>query len=155
LARFLLYVNVVVDHCLLFVLGVFMKKTSLVFMFALIGLLCAGSLWAQGWDRGRGRAPGGGRVNPVTAEMVTINGNLQLIEGRITVVADGKTYYANGPVRNLIGFVDGLKEGTAVRLEGPATAIPFNANARFLWVTKLTFNGKTYDFPTTAEGYWL
>lgn len=134
-----------------------MKKTSRVFMLALIGLLFAGSLWAQDaslWGRGRGRVAYG-HTRPTVAETVTVNGNLQLIEGRIAIIADGKTYYANGPVKNLIGFVDGLKEGSTVRLEGPATAIPFNSNARFLWVTKLTFNGKTYDFPTTAEGYWL
>jgi hypothetical protein len=138
---------------LYFVLGVFMKKKTRIFMLTLIGLLCAGSVWAH--DRGRepghrrGLAPGA-----FPAETVTVNGNLQLVEGHIAVVADGKTYYTNGPFQRLIGFVDGLKEGAAVRLEGPATAVPLNPNARFLWVTKLTFNGKTYDFPTTAGGYW-
>jgi hypothetical protein len=131
-----------------------MNKTTRVFMFALISLLCAGSLWAQDWPHGRGRIPAG-HGRPVMSDPVIVNGNLQLIEGRIAIVSDGKTYYANGPIQRLIGFVDGLQEGAAVRLEGPATAIPFNTNAQFLWVTKLTFNGKTYDFPTTAEGYWL
>jgi hypothetical protein len=130
-----------------------MKKKTRIFMIALIGLLCAGSVWAQGRDHGWGRE-GGGRGNRPPAETVTINGNLQLVEGRIVVVADGKTYYTNGPFQRLIGFVDGLKEGAAVRLEGPATAVPLNPNARFLWVTKLTFNGKAYDFPITDGGHW-
>jgi hypothetical protein len=130
-----------------------MKKTTQVLVLALTGLLCAGSLWAQDKAHGWGRMPGG-HGRPAAAETVTINGNLQFIEGRIAVVADGKTYYTNGPFQRLIGFVDGLKEGAAVRLEGPATAVPLNPGARFLWVTKLTFNGKVYDFPITAEGYW-
>jgi hypothetical protein len=121
-----------------------MKKRVQIFMIALITLFCSGSLWAQDWSHGRG-GRSGRHVNPITAESVTVNGNLQLMEGHIAVVADGKTYYVNGPIKNLIGFVDGLKEGAAVRLEGPATPVPFNSNARFLWVTKLTINGKTYD----------
>jgi hypothetical protein len=130
-----------------------MKKTTRIFMFALIGLLCAGSLWAS--DKGRGTPRGvsrGGRLNSAPAETVTVNGTLQLVEGRIAVVADGKTYYTAG-LQRLIGFVDGLKEGASVRLEGSATAVPLNSNAKFLWVTKLTFNGKTYDFPGTARGF--
>jgi hypothetical protein len=130
-----------------------MKKTVRIFMIALIALLCSGSAGAQDWSHNRGRMSGK-RVNPATAEPVTVNGNLQLMEGHIAVAAEGKIYYINGPIQHLIGFIDGLKEGAAVRLEGPATTVPFNSNARFLWVTKLTFNGKTYDFPLTAEGYW-
>jgi hypothetical protein len=87
-------------------------------------------------------------------ETVTVNGNLQFIEGRIAVIADGKTYYTNGPFQRLFGFVDGLKEGAAVKLDGAASPVPLNPGARFLWVTKLTFNGKTYDFPITAGGHW-
>ena len=151
-------------------------------MVALIGLLCAGSLWAHGQGRGDGspkdtlhrgqayppvmgpqrrgdgpssEAPRGSRGNPAPAEMVTIDGTLQLVEGHIAVVTEGKTYFVNG-LQRLIGFIDGLKENAELRLEGAATAVPFNANARFLWVTKLTFNGKTYDLPNNAGGakYW-
>lgn len=128
-----------------------MKKTRSILMIALIGLLCAGSLWAGGRDRGSDGQKGFPRT-AVAAEAVTINGTLQLVEGRIAVVADGKTYYTSG-IQRLIGFVDGLKEGATVRLEGSASAVPLNSNAKFLRVTKLTFNGKTYDFPDTAGGF--
>ncbi|GHV28366.1 hypothetical protein AGMMS4952_11830 [Spirochaetia bacterium] len=122
-----------------------MKKKTQIFVFALIGLLCAGSVWAHDRDHGRGRGPGGwGNFPP--AETVAINGNLQLVEGHIAVVADGKTYFVNG-FHHLIGFIDGLKEGAAVRLEGSATPVPLNSSARFLRATKLTINGKTYDLP--------
>ncbi|GHT62293.1 hypothetical protein FACS1894109_21120 [Spirochaetia bacterium] len=128
-----------------------MKKTRGIFMIALIGLLCAGSLWAGGRDRGSDGRKSSART-AAAAEAVTINGTLQLVEGRIAVVADGKTYYTSG-IQRLIGFIDGLKEGATVRLEGSASAVPLNSNAKFLRITKLTFNGKTYDFPDTAGGF--
>ncbi|GHV88143.1 hypothetical protein AGMMS50267_05030 [Spirochaetia bacterium] len=151
-----------------------MKKMSRVLVITLAGLLCAGSLVAQGCrdkpanfagdsrnvfpgDRGRtgpqrrgDGPPREGRRQPVPAETVTVNGNLQLVEGRIAVVSDGKTYFTHD-LQRLTGFIDGLKEGASVTLEGAAYPVPNNADARFLRVTKLTFNGKTYDFPTPAE----
>jgi hypothetical protein len=129
----------------IFVSGVYMKKTTRVFMIALIGLLCVGSLWAGN----RGFRTDGRKIPAPAMETVTVSGTLQLVEGRIAVVADGKTYFTSG-LQRLVGFVDGLKEGAAVKLDGSATAVPLNSNAWFLRVTKLTFNGKTYDFPTTA-----
>jgi hypothetical protein len=138
-----------------------MKKTACILVAALIALLCAGSIWAGDKDRGTGngisRRTFNGtslrtRVNPVPAEAVTVSGNLQLVEGRIAVVADGKTYYTTG-IQRLVGFIDGLKEGASVRLEGSAFAVPLNSNAKFLRVTKLTFNGKTYDFPDSTGGF--
>ena len=127
-----------------------MKKKTRIFMLALIGLLCAGSVWAHDTgfgprDPGRGREPRD-RVNPPPAEAVTVSGNLQLVEGHIALIADGKTYFVKG-IQRLIGFIDGLKEGAAVRLEGFAIPVPLNSGARFLRVTKLTFNGKAYDLP--------
>ncbi|GHT74027.1 hypothetical protein FACS1894124_3290 [Spirochaetia bacterium] len=154
-----------------------MKKMTRVFVITLVGLLCAGSLVAQSCrdkpagfagdsrkvfpgDRGR-TGPAGpqrrrdgppreGRHQPVPAETVTVNGTLQLVEGRIAVVSDGKTYFTHD-LQRLIGFIDGLKESASVTLEGAAYPVPNNADARFLRVTKLTFNGKTYDFPTPEE----
>ncbi|GHT93758.1 hypothetical protein FACS1894140_6840 [Spirochaetia bacterium] len=128
-----------------------MKKVTRIFLITLIGLLCAGSLWAHG---NKGRGPGwgtgaNGRVSPAPAETVTVNGNLQLVDGHIAVVSGGTTYFVNN-LQRLVGFIDGLKEGAAVKLEGSAAAVPLNANARFLRVTRLTINGKTYDFPNTA-----
>jgi hypothetical protein len=66
------------------------------------------------------------------------------------VVSDGTTYYVDG-VRRLIGFVDGLKEGAAVKLEGTVKTFHRDSDAQFLQTSKLTFNGKDYDFSTTAK----
>jgi hypothetical protein len=109
------------------------------------GLLAAGSLSAQAW---------GGRGNPVpgtypqaelqAAETVKVDGKLALINGMIAVKSGTSTYYIGG-LQGLIGFVDGLKEGAQVKLEGYAFAIPAAPEYQHLRVTKLTFNGKDYD----------
>jgi hypothetical protein len=127
-----------------------MQNVKRIFMAALIGLLCAGALSVHGHGRGRGAGPW---YNTAT-ETVTVSGTLQLVEGQIAVVSGGITYYTRS-LQRLVGFVDGLKEGATVRLEGVAGAVPLNANARFLWVSKLTINGKDYSFPTPTPGrYW-
>jgi hypothetical protein len=79
-------------------------------------------------------------------ETVTVSGNLALVDGQIAVIADGITYIAGG-LRWLIGFIDGLKEGAAVSLEGWARTSPFNPDTRLLRISKLTVDGKDYTFP--------
>jgi hypothetical protein len=79
-------------------------------------------------------------------ETVTVSGNLALVDGQIAVVADGITYIAGG-LRWLTGFIDGIKEGAAVSLEGWARTAPFNPDTRLLRVSKLTVGGKDYTFP--------
>jgi hypothetical protein len=79
-------------------------------------------------------------------ETVTVSGNLALVDGQIAVVADGVTYIAGG-LRWLTGFIDGIKEGAAVSLEGRARTAPFDPNTRFLRISKLTVGGKEYAFP--------
>jgi hypothetical protein len=77
---------------------------------------------------------------------VTVSGNLELVNGQIAVVSDGVTYIAGG-LRWLTGFIDGIKEGAAVSLEGWARTAPLNDNTRFLRISKLTVGGKDYTFP--------
>jgi hypothetical protein len=98
----------------------------------------------DGLDR---RGDGFGPRRDAAGETVTVSGNLELVDGQIAVVADGITYIAGG-LRWLTGFIDGIKEGAAVSLEGWARAAPFNADTRFLRVSKLTVGGKDYTFPT-------
>jgi hypothetical protein len=73
-----------------------------------------------------------------------VNGKLQVVNGQIAVVQDKKTYYAVG-IQRLVGFVDGLKEGATVTLEGCAVSIPRDTDSYVLRVSKLTLNGKVYD----------
>ena len=49
-------------------------------------------------------------------------------------------------VRELVGFVKDLQEGATVSLTGFAQKVPFGAGSYFFMATKLSFNGKDYEF---------
>jgi hypothetical protein len=101
-----------------------------------------------GYDRRHHSGPGPGYYREDrgtnTQESVTIAGNLELIDGSIALRQDTVTYYTIG-LNRLIGFIDGLKEGAAVTLEGTARKLPGDGDHRVLLVSKLEINGKTYD----------
>ena len=84
------------------------------------------------------------RPLPPKAEDAAVSGNLVIVNGMIAVKDNDITYYAGG-LHRFVGFIDGLKEGAAVTLEGKAITFPQNENAKFLRVQKLTLNGKDYD----------
>jgi hypothetical protein len=77
-------------------------------------------------------------------ESVTVSGNLTLAQGMIAVEKDGITYLTRG-LNRLVGFIDGLKEGAQVTLEGVATVNPQNNRVKMLRVHKMTLNGREYD----------
>ena len=101
-------------------------------------LCCAGLLSAQ--DRGReGRSL---RDNP--PETLRISGNLDFINGSIALRQEGITYYIFGLGR-LIGFVEELKEGASVTLEGFTFPLPGEPEYRNFVVSKLLISGMEYD----------
>jgi hypothetical protein len=93
-------------------------------------------------------------------EKSEISGNLEISHGFISVESGGVVYYVMG-LHRFFGFIDGLKAGAAVTLEGYArlqqNAAPErgsrqmrefmrqNQNLRFFRVTKLSIGGKDYD----------
>lgn len=79
----------------------------------------------------------------------TVTGVLTIAQGRIALQANGVTYYAGG-LNRYVGFIDGLKEGARVTLEGPAAVNPQDEKSKFLRVSKLTINGKTFDLVPPA-----
>lgn len=103
------------------------------------GLIAAGSLSAQAFGPGPLAA-----TQTQNLQTVKVEGKLALVNGMISVQSGGKTYYVGG-LNRLIGFIDGLKEGSSVKLEGYAVALPAAPEYLHLRVTKLTFNGKEYD----------
>ena len=76
-------------------------------------------------------------------EPVTIAGRLALSNGHIVVQSGDDVYYVMG-IQRLIGFVDGLKEGAQVSLEGYVRNTQ-KENAKMMRASKLTIAGKSYD----------
>ncbi|MDR2159286.1 MAG: hypothetical protein LBP23_04365 [Treponema sp.] len=79
-------------------------------------------------------------------EALTLSGTLALEQGRIVLTAEESAYFVAG-LRPLIGFVEGLKEGAAVTIEGTARPGRRGGGIPVLWVRKLTLNGKDYELP--------
>jgi hypothetical protein len=134
----------------------------------LLVLLAAGAVSAQQWGPGRGpwgHGPGYYREDPRPAReawaSLTLTGTLELIDGNIALRKDAVTYYIIG-LNRLAGFIDGLREGAAVTLEGAARplsrdgyraaagAAAEDGGRRIFLASKLELNGKTYDNLTPA-----
>jgi hypothetical protein len=76
-------------------------------------------------------------------EKTEIRGNLGISHGFISVESGGVVYYVMG-LQRFIGFIDGLKAGAGVILEGYVLPQQ-NQNPRFFRATKLDIGGKDYD----------
>lgn len=88
---------------------------------------------------------------PVQGEVVKVDGTLSLINGRIALKSGGKTYYVP-MLGRYAGFIEGLKEGAYVKLEGYEFPYPVAPEYSMLRVTKLTVGGKDYDFSQLGYG---
>jgi hypothetical protein len=77
-------------------------------------------------------------------ETVTLGGILALEQGRIALKSGEDRYFVAG-IRPLVGFVEGLKEGAAVTVEG--TVLPAPGGYKVLHAQKLSLGGKTYELP--------
>jgi hypothetical protein len=118
-----------------------------------LALAALGSLlYAQ--DRGSSGAFT--RTRPV-AEQLSLTGTLELEGGAIVLKSGDQSWHVPGLLR-YTGFIEGLKEGAAVTLEGRALRnTGADADSGVLWVSKLTLNGKDYDVgmtgPAVARGF--
>ncbi len=121
-----------------------MKRTLAIVTAALVA---ATSLSAQAWGP-RAVAPA---APAAAAETVKVEGKLALVNGMIAVTEKDKTYYVGG-LNRLIGFIDGLKEGASVKVEGYAIAVPAAPEYLHLRATKLAFAGKDYDLSQGMGG---
>jgi hypothetical protein len=83
-------------------------------------------------------------VNP-WGQTVTVEGTLQLQNGQIVLVS-GNTNYFVPMLTRYVGFVDGLKEGAHISVQGYA------GGYNMLMPTAFTVNGKSYDVSTLALG---
>lgn len=107
--------------------------------------------------QGRGHS-GWGRdyrdIPPV--ETVTVSGSLTIVQGSIAV-KDGDATYLVGGLFRFAGFIDGLKEGAQVKIEGKAVTSPQDSRLKFLRPSKMTLNGRDYDLAssTPAGQLWM
>ena len=132
-----------------------MKRTILFLTAALcITALCSAQ---QGYNR---RGSGGGQHHqgrqsqgaPANAEKVTVSGNLTIANGMIALKSGDITYLTRGLGR-YVGFIDGIKDGAAVSVEGLSFSPPDKSDVKFLRIEKLTIGGKDYDLARTP-GQW-
>jgi len=97
-------------------------------------------VWGPGWNQ----------RNIPAAETVTVSGTMVVAQGQPALKSGDVTYFVSG-ISQLIGFIDGLKEGAQVTFEGVATTSPSDKNIKFLRPSKLTINGKVYDLASPAS----
>jgi hypothetical protein len=116
---------------------------------ALIGLLTFGiaaGAFAGGWDHCGWGFPGSERPG---GEKVSVTGNLGIVGGALAVKSGDITYLVPGLLR-YAGFIESLKDGAQVKIEGSAFARPDDAGLKYLLAEKLTLGGKDYDLSRPA-----
>jgi len=112
-------------------------------LFAMMILGFAAMVQAQVWG------PGWNQRNMPATETVTVSGTMVVAQGMPALKSGDVTYFISG-ISQLIGFIDGLKEGAQVTIEGVAMTSPRDKNMKFLRPYKLTINGRTYDLSPPA-----
>ena len=109
----------------------------------------------QPWGPGPGglqriKPDGRGNIQRPEMEKVTVSGTLIVAQGRPALKSGDVTYIVGG-LNRLTGFVDGLKEGAQVTIEGAAISRQKEDKIKFLSPAKLTLNGKTYEMFQPGE----
>ena len=112
-----------------------------------IGL--AAMISAQTREQRPGRVPEPMRAP--AAETVTLSGSLIVAHGS-PALKSGDDIYLLGGISRLTGFIDGLREGAQVTIEGRAFTGRQEDSLKFLRPLKLTLNGKTYDLSPPEWG---
>jgi len=118
-----------------------MKRFSI---FLLVAILAAGVVSAQAiQDKGSTNQATQNKSSAKNKpESVTVEGTLTLEKGMISVTSGDNVYFVPSLSR-LAGFIDGLKEGNKISVEG----FVFR---NYIHPAKITLNGKSYDFPANS-----
>lgn len=134
-----------------------MKKALVAIAIAFIVVGVAAAQPFGQWNQPQGTFPGRGQVQAapygrmgtlpaatVDVEEISLEGKLELVDTRVAIKKDDKTYFVMIPSR-LFGFVDGLKEGASVKISGYSRALTDVENSYVVHVNTLDVNGKTID----------
>jgi hypothetical protein len=120
-------------------------KRMIIISVAALAIL--GTVSAQA-VRGRFDAPNTApQAGTVSEETVSVEGKLAYVNGLIALQTRDKTYYVGG-LQRLFGFVEGLKEGASVKVEGYTREMPLAPEYSHLMATKVSVNGKVYELPS-------
>ena len=124
-------------------------KRKILFVLFIIAL--AAMVSAQDGSR-RGRVPTERSTGRSQARAtVTITGTMVVANGMPALKSGDDTYLIGG-ISSLIGFVDGLKEGAQVTVEGSVFAYSGRISFKYLQASKLTLGGKSYDLSPSFGG---
>jgi hypothetical protein len=126
-----------------------------IFLLAFMVLAVSTVVFAQDFGpRGRNRHPWQSfeRQTDMVGEELTLNGRLEWADGRIAVITEDKTYFVTG-IKQLLGLVDGLKEGAQLTLTGRAYGVSYIPEYGFFRAEKLSFNGKDYTLNQNRPGF--
>jgi hypothetical protein len=122
-----------------------------------LGLLSLGLfLYAQDGPRQNRRGcPGFDEFQEISFEKLILSGTLELNRGIIVLKSGDEIWQLPGLLR-YAGFIDGLKEGAAVSLEGWGIRTPRLEEADGIFrVSKLTLDGKDYEVgPAEPQVAW-
>ncbi|MDR2500477.1 MAG: hypothetical protein LBD37_05280 [Treponema sp.] len=86
------------------------------------------------------------------AEIITISGTMTIVQGFLAVQSNDTAYLTPGLDR-YVGFIEALKDGAPVSLEGSALNYSQDGTIKTLRVTKLTVGGKSYDLARPQAAY--
>ena len=116
-----------------------------ILMVTLLALSAVALISAQGMNRNGPGNRGDNRATPqVVSEKITVTGNLSLANGMIAIKSNDITYLIPGLMR-YVGFIDGIKEGSQVTIEGNAISRQADAKTKVLSAQKLTIGNKEYE----------
>ena len=113
-------------------------KRKILFVCLVIALAATAS--AQERERGERQ----GRTRRPSAEAVTVSGSMIVAHGMPALRSGDDTYLVIG-ISRLAGFIDGLREGAQVSIEGRAMTSQRDGTLKYLVPSKLTLGGRTYD----------
>ena len=120
-----------------------------IIIFTLLTLCAASLIFAQGLEDRRTPPPGVREnmqttIEKLAARKVTVTGNLAIVKGMIALKNENAAYLLPGLMR-YVGFIDNLKEGTQVTIEGTAIQRQPDSQVMVLLTNKLIIGGKEYE----------
>ena len=118
-------------------------KRNIFLILLILGITVMASAHRQG------RRPDESRQEQRIVETLTVSGGLTVVHGS-PALRSGETAYIIHGIHRLVGFIDGLKEGAQVTIEGRALTSRQDSNVKFLRPSTLTLDGRTYDMTLPA-----